>query len=557
MGRDVAPDEALLGRTIASKYRIDEFVGGGAMGAVYKARQIALDKVVAVKVLHREIQKDAQFTLRFKREAKAASRLDHPNSMRVLDFGEESDGLLYMVMEYLDGIDLFELHRKNFPLAPDRIAGILSQALAALAVAHDQGIVHRDLKPENIMVLAGKDDEGNAVDVVKVCDFGIAKIVDAGRAKITDSSAARLSTRGLVVGTPEYMSPEQGRGEALDPRADLYSMGIILYQLITGTVPFDAESAIGIVLKHVTEEAKPPHEIRPDVDPRLEAVALKAMQKKKDDRYQSAREMRAALRPMLDAATLHSHPDLSVPSGPARLSPMESAATVPTIPIGTREESKPTISAAELSDEPIDIPRKRVSVPLVAAVMLTIGAVGTIAAISFKKSNEAVAGSATASVTATATATASVTATATASVTATASTAVSASATAKPKPTVATTTGPKPSAEPIDPDTAHVAIVSVHAEGMSESAVRSAIDVARATSCYQDGLRGPNAKGRAFQQTLHIETDGTSGVKMAAMPAPDFLGNLQMCFVQKLINSKIAGATDGAKADVVLQFSPR
>jgi serine/threonine-protein kinase len=554
MGRDVAPDEALLGRTIAGKYRIDEFVGGGAMGAVYKARQIALEKIVAIKVLHREIQKDAQFTLRFKREAKAASRLDHPNSMRVLDFGEESDGLLYMVMEYLDGHDLFEIHRRQFPLPSERIASILSQALAALAVAHDQGVIHRDLKPENIMVLAGQDDEGNAIDVVKVCDFGIAKIVDSGRSKITDSSAARLSTRGLVVGTPEYMSPEQGRGESLDPRADLYSMGIILYQLITGKVPFEAESAIGIVLKHVTEAPKPPHEIYPDVDARLEKVALKAMQKAKEDRYQSAREMRAALRPMLDASSLGTHPDMPH-STRVRLSPMESAATQ-AMPL-SREESKPTLSTAEIEPEPMAIPQKRVSLPLVAAAMLAVGAIGTLAVISFKSPAQPIP-SATVSATATISATASVAASVAASVSASASVAATAS-TPKPKPTAIVTssvTAPKASAEPIDVDKAHVNVLAVRPDGTTDGAVRGAVNVLLATSCYQEGLRSPGAMGREFTQTLELQTDATGNITFAAMPAPAFLTRFQICYVQKLIGAKIPGASN-AKASVDLHFTPR
>src|ERR1700690_3579575 len=173
MAKESYADPSLIGRTIAGKFAIETYVGGGAMGAVYKAKQIALDKTVAIKVMHREMAKDEKFVMRFKREAKAASKLDHPNSLRMVDFGEEPDGLLYIAMEFLDGQDLFAVLKEGWPLPDERVVGILIQALAALAVAHDQGIVHRDLKPENIMILKGSDDEGALRDVVKGCDFGI------------------------------------------------------------------------------------------------------------------------------------------------------------------------------------------------------------------------------------------------------------------------------------------------------------------------------------------------------------------------------------------------
>src|SRR5262249_5216034 len=162
------------------------------------------------------------------REAKAASRLNHPNSMQVIDFGAEPDGLLYIAMEYLDGRSLHRTLREEGALAPARIADILMQTLAALAVAHDMGVVHRDLKPEKVMVLRGTDDDGRPRDIVKVCDFGIAKITDSRAYGPADrpGSNGPVTTAGFLVGTPEYMSPEQGKGEPLDARSDLYSVGV-------------------------------------------------------------------------------------------------------------------------------------------------------------------------------------------------------------------------------------------------------------------------------------------------------------------------------------------
>ncbi len=292
-------DESLVGRTIAGKFVVLEVLGKGAMGCVYKARQTSLDKVVALKVLHPDLATDPTFAARFKREAKAASKLDHPNSIRIIDFGEDEGGLLFIAMEHVDGRSLLRLLVDEWPLPPARIVGVLVQVLGALALAHDQGIVHRDVKPENVIVTSTVDDEGTPVDVVKVCDFGIAKINDAGAYETGAGTTGPLTRSGTLVGTPEYMSPEQGRGDPLDARSDLYSVGIILYQLLTGRVPFEAESAIGIILKHITDPPPDPFEINPATDPHLAGVALKAISKARDDRFASAREMRTALRAAL------------------------------------------------------------------------------------------------------------------------------------------------------------------------------------------------------------------------------------------------------------------
>ncbi len=279
--------DPLIGRLVGQKFRIDRLLGAGAMGRVYLAEQTNLGKQVALKVLHNAMAGDAQLAKRFYREAKSASMLSHPNILQIIDFGDDS-GLLYIAMELLTGRDLYHVIKAEWPFSMERIGHIGGQILGALDEAHAKGVVHRDLKPENVMLL---DLRGES-DFVKVCDFGIAKI-----ASERDGEGSAITMAGMVCGTPEYMSPEQARGDALDGRSDLYAAAVILYQMVVSDVPFRAESALGVITKHLIEEPTPPSKRRVNsgMPQALEQLIMRGLSKRKEDRFATAAEMKAAL----------------------------------------------------------------------------------------------------------------------------------------------------------------------------------------------------------------------------------------------------------------------
>ncbi len=310
-----ASADPLIGRVIAGKLRILSCLGKGATGAVYRAHHETLDKSVAIKVLHETHVKDEELVRRFKAEAKAASRLDHPNSVRVLDFGADGpDGLLYLAMEFVAGSDLQSVLNQEGKIPPARTVAIMTQVTSALAVAHDQGVVHRDMKPGNIMLLQEEDEDGRKVESVKVCDFGLAKLLDIN----PEGSSGPLTQNGTIFGTPTYMSPEQASGKTLDGRTDIYSCGIILYRMLAGAAPFNAQNITGLLMKHIMETPVPLAESAPWVEPRLAAIVDRALQKEPGDRQASMREMHAELRALaqemyLPLATV---PAIASPSAP-------------------------------------------------------------------------------------------------------------------------------------------------------------------------------------------------------------------------------------------------
>ncbi len=303
MTDDSSRPSQLVGRSIAGKFVVESLIATGGAGTVYRARQLALDRTVALKVLRQDVARDPHFIERFKREARAASRLDHPNSVRVFDFGSVDDALLYLAMEYVEGRTLHHLIEEEWPLGKARIVDIMSQVLSAIAVAHDMEVIHRDLKPDNIMIIRAKSDEGEETELVKVCDFGIATLGAIQNDRAGGQAGGPWATMdGSLVGTPGYMSPEQARGEQADRRSDIYSAGVILYHMLVGRPPFEGDSAYFVAMKHITDPPLPPSQITA-VDPGLEAVCLRALSKSPRDRFDNAREMRAALRAVLARST--------------------------------------------------------------------------------------------------------------------------------------------------------------------------------------------------------------------------------------------------------------
>ncbi len=277
--------DPLIGRTIAGKHRIDELAGAGAVGVVYRGMHVDLDRPVAIKILHEQVRADPTAVARFKAEAKSAARLDHPNIARVLDAGEEPDGLLYLVMELADGPTLETERAVHGRIEAARAIDIAWQVAGALACAHAAGIVHRDIKPENLMLVRGLDVDGAPAEIVKVCDFGVAK---------AETSAGHTAS-GALVGSPGYMSPEQARGEALEARSDLYSLGVVLFEITTGRLPFDGGGLFELLAKQIAEAPPKPSEIDPAYPRALEALVLRLLAKKPADRPPSARELRAEL----------------------------------------------------------------------------------------------------------------------------------------------------------------------------------------------------------------------------------------------------------------------
>ncbi|MGH9767436.1 MAG: protein kinase domain-containing protein [Blastocatellia bacterium] len=295
-GEPLALVDPLIGATLDGRYRIESYLGGGGMGAVYRATHVHIDTELAVKVLHPDLVANQSAIERFRREAKAAGRIRHPNAIQVTDFGATSEGIVYLVMELVDGRSLRELIHQEKTFEPRRAINIMHQVCAAIEAAHQSGVIHRDLKPDNILV-----KHVGAMEKVKVLDFGIAKLRE--QSSFSEAGSA-LTREGTVIGTPEYMSPEQCRGRGLDARSDIYSLGTILYEMLCGSPPFTGDSPFEVVAKHLKDTTRPLRQIRPAIPGAIERVVMRALEKDPDNRPPSAvdfsHELREAIKQTKD-----------------------------------------------------------------------------------------------------------------------------------------------------------------------------------------------------------------------------------------------------------------
>jgi serine/threonine-protein kinase len=372
-GAEAPVRDDLIGQVIGDRFQVVSRLGQGGMGTVYEAQHRYIAKRVALKLLRAEITEKPEALARFQREALAASTIGHENIVTIDDFGRLPDGQVYLTMEYLDGQPLNRVLAGG-QLPVDHVLEVAIQTCHGLAAAHAKGIIHRDMKPENIFLV----DEGRKV---KILDFGIAKV------SRTDNNT-NLTKTGAIFGTPNYMAPEQALGKAVDHRADLYAMGVILYEMLTGHVPFRSDSFLAILTQHVTKEPEPPTQAAPKrgITPELEALVLRAMAKNPDDRFADMGEMVAALlevrRQVVGDRPLASHLRLSKILPPTSEAPTTNELPPPIMVPEQADQGKVTATAGELV-EAVKPPRKRTGmvIGLAAAALLLVG--GTVLGVMY------------------------------------------------------------------------------------------------------------------------------------------------------------------------------
>src|SRR6478735_4534042 len=336
-----------IGTLLAERYRIDALVGEGGMGKVYSAEHVLMRKRLAVKVLRRELTSVPEVVARFEREAMAAGNIEHPNVAGATDFGKLADGAVFLVLEFVSGRSLRDEIARG-PFAVDRALHIARQIGSALSAAHAQGIVHRDLKPENVMLV----EKGGDPDFVKVLDFGIAKVPLGDVVNSGPKQGNPITKAGMVFGTPEYMAPEQALGQTVDGRADLYALGVILFEMLSGVRPFSSQSSVGILGQQLS---KPPPKISERapgiiVPPAVEAVAFKLLQREASERFQSAAEVVDTINRLLAPIPGRGIYRFTLPEGfPSTAPPPDEAGPRPEVALARREaitvSSKPKQSS--------------------------------------------------------------------------------------------------------------------------------------------------------------------------------------------------------------------
>ena len=360
----------LINTLFDGRYRISRKLGAGGMADVYLAEDEELGRRVAIKILNDRHANDDQFVERFRREAKNAAGLSHPNIVSIYDRGE-AEGTYYIAMEYLDGRSLKEMLVARGPMPIADAIAFTRQILNALRFAHKKGVVHRDIKPHNVMV----DGDGR----LKVTDFGIAR-----------AGASQMTEAGAIVGTAQYLSPEQARGAAVDQRSDLYSIGVVLYEMLTGKVPFTGDTPVEIAMKHLSDAPRPPSTIRPEIPPDLDMIVLRALAKNPDDRFQTADEMDAELTRVAEGGSVTT---VTADAATAVLSGTSLAATAPTAIVAPRRAQRRTTSY----QYPEPPPRRRPIWPWLLAVLALVAAL-LAGWFAYDRVQDALSGSGTVSV---------------------------------------------------------------------------------------------------------------------------------------------------------------
>jgi serine/threonine protein kinase len=385
----VAEGTSLIGSIVADTYHIIEKLGEGGMGAVYLGEHVKIGRKSAIKVLTQSLAQDNEAIARFNREASNAARINHPNVCAIYDFGETKEGLIFLAMEYIEGESLTELVQREGPLGPYRAADIVRQAGSALQAAHDLGIVHRDLKPDNIMITKAR----GGADMVKVVDFGIAKAMGG-------EEGQKVTRTGLVVGTPEYMSPEQLSGDKLDGRSDTYSLALVLFKMLTGRLPFEADNAQEIMIKRLTDEPLRLSDALPGANfpEQLQLVVDRALQRMPGDRHAAAEEFtRDAVHAVEGVAASPVDTEgvtqrLSVTQGRSATAPLEQtlpSGAKPAIPLAQGPPPGPRTPETPLPQTMLSRrPKKRKPVVAIAGSLVVVAVGVGVAAVAINSGGE-------------------------------------------------------------------------------------------------------------------------------------------------------------------------